>query len=329
MKQIFALLAVGILASCGGSSNEPSPYGPKSASTTLPAGERITYRMTPLFKDGRTTALTVSVGFRSSKLNRHGNYIVRETIPLARSRVAAYEAARTTGRGLERALTLIAIDVARATHCPSGPIGLAPEGTRQSFTPDQFASVLGSNANLPTPKGAVRKVPTIKISESGTGGTVRLTCDSVNPYPGRAGVTSLSLAEPKDEISPGQLRALASGKTHRSTSSQHGTQITYLAPGGTVYLWYPGNQGVVTGTWQIEPNQRNKSAGVICYQYRNAFNPVLRTSGGRSCITATTFERQTQESVTGDVFGLSSGQVPYVMRKADLSLAEVRAKASR
>ena len=87
---------------------------------------------------------------------------------------------------------------------------------------------------------------------------------------------------------------------------QHGNQIEYYGPDGRAYLWYPGNRGVVVSEWRIEGEdycERSPS---------NAYNPMTQEWGGK-------WERRPVhrllatkvDAARGDVFGLSTGRIPY------------------
>ncbi len=307
MRHLFLIVALG-LSACS-ASNSDVDRGPVFAKTPLPNNSALSYHFSPYTVGGNTQSLTLKIGFRETS-RRGGNPV----IPVSASRLAAYTDARISGRGMEHALAGIATELARRTYCPEGAIQLAPTGARTHFNPDQFAAVLGSQANYPKPKGRVEQVPPIEANA--TGGTVRLKCDSPNPY-----VTPVAALE--QQLSAPQLRALASGRTHRSYSKQHGTQVEYLAPDGNAYLWYPGNTRVVAGTWRVEQNDQNPKAGVICYAYRNSHNPALGLRSGEQCITARSFNSGQHDARSGDLFNLRTGHIPYVLPKRDLSFEEL------
>lgn len=89
----------------------------------------------------------------------------------------------------------------------------------------------------------------------------------------------------------------------------HGTQVEFHASNGKTYLWYPGNSRPVMGQWKVETD--SSGAPVLCYLYSsNSYNPVTRALGGNwEC------SRQNWvylgDSYKGDVFGLSSGRLPF------------------
>ncbi|UWQ80167.1 hypothetical protein K3725_03915 [Leisingera sp. S132] len=103
------------------------------------------------------------------------------------------------------------------------------------------------------------------------------------------------------------------GATTLDYSVQHGTQVEHMASDGRAYLWYPGNQRVVTGEWRTETDARG--SGRICFRYgRSTFNPVTGQRGGSwNCVRAADFIWAEEEYTTGDPFGLSSGAIPFVM----------------
>lgn len=275
-------------------------------------GKNVGYRLSPFTSHGRTKELEVVLNFAGTRRKS-------KIIPISQERLADFNAALASGRNVERAVVSVAFEVARRSFCPAGPVAVAPDGHLTRFTPDQWASVIGSQANFPKPKGETTKVPALEVREGGA--TVRLTCDTPNPFWDRP-ISKVAA------LSPAELQKRAAGFTHRSYSKPHGTQIEYLSPDGRAFLWYPGNRRVVVGSWVVEPNDRDPKSGVICYSYTNAFNPVLKTSGGRQCVLSTTFVRGAKESLSGDVFGLSSGRIPFVLAKDERTIAQLRGQAS-
>lgn len=87
---------------------------------------------------------------------------------------------------------------------------------------------------------------------------------------------------------------------------QHGNQIEYYGRDGNAYLWYPGNRGVVVSEWRIEGEEYCERSP------SNAYNPVTKEWGGN-------WERRPVrrllatkiDAARGDIFGLSTGRIPY------------------
>lgn len=123
---------------------------------------------------------------------------------------------------------------------------------------------------------------------------------------------------PTEEASAAQW---FTGRTVLYYNAAHGNQIEYYDPSGWLFLWYPNNRGAVPGGWYIE--------GAYLYaQYgNNVYNPVTRTWGGNwEPSTLLSMLRDVVDSVQGDVFGLSTGRVPFPLRAhpAYRSIAEVK-----
>jgi hypothetical protein len=86
----------------------------------------------------------------------------------------------------------------------------------------------------------------------------------------------------------------------------HGNQIEYYGADGRSYLWYPGNRGVVVSEWRIEGED-------YCVRSpSNAYNPATQEWGGKWERRPVHRLLETKvDAAPGDVFGLSTGRVPY------------------
>jgi hypothetical protein len=95
-------------------------------------------------------------------------------------------------------------------------------------------------------------------------------------------------------------------------ASSHGTQIEYLGANGVTYLWYPGNTRALAGQWRVQDGTNYPS---ICFRYgENTFNPVTRQSGGGwECGSGPAYLFEKLSVVSGDVFNLASGRLPFVL----------------
>lgn len=122
---------------------------------------------------------------------------------------------------------------------------------------------------------------------------------------------------PADTFTKAGLQARYANATFLDYSVPHGTQIEHLAADGTAYLWYPGNTRIVVGRWRAEDPVGNSRFGRICFAYGpNTYNPVTRQAGGSfNCVSADAHIIYEDEYTRGDPFNLSSGQLPYVLRK--------------
>ncbi|MBD0416219.1 hypothetical protein [Oryzicola mucosus] len=133
-----------------------------------------------------------------------------------------------------------------------------------------------------------------------------------------------------------QFKAGLSGQTIQAWNGGHGTQVEYLAANGRSYLWYPGNDKVVVGSWSVR-NRDQKTIGggsyqipEICYTYSKAtYNPVTGESGGElECSPLSTFSIYINEMAPGDPFRLASGSVPFPLDKRSTTLDALYAKKS-
>lgn len=121
---------------------------------------------------------------------------------------------------------------------------------------------------------------------------------------------SIPVSSPGDEtksLSPeNNFAAQYGGKTVLYYEDSHGNQIEYYDTRGASYLWYPGNRRVVAGEWRAE------GASVCFRPGENTYNPVTREHG-RSwhCSSFSDLTGDIVDSVTGDLFNLVSGEIPY------------------
>jgi len=113
----------------------------------------------------------------------------------------------------------------------------------------------------------------------------------------------------------------ASGVTYASFDSGHGYQVEYLSADGHAYLWYPGNNRPVVGAWKRVLDE-------VCYQYgNNTFNPeTLQRGGSWNCDYVGELGFYVVAYQSGDVFGLTSGRIPYIRDQCDLPKAMRRVK---
>jgi len=86
----------------------------------------------------------------------------------------------------------------------------------------------------------------------------------------------------------------------------HGTQVEYIGPGGTSYLWYPGNKIILPGKWQQQAGS-SKQRSQICFKYGpNSYNPVTHVYGDKwECEDMSLYTSVVVEQARGDVFGLA------------------------
>src|SRR3954469_16644398 len=99
-------------------------------------------------------------------------------------------------------------------------------------------------------------------------------------------------------IGEAETRKFAPCRTLVTWTGPQGTQVSYLGAGGKLYLWAPGNDTVLSGTWRIDPNATSPQSRIayvaVCVQY----------GGSADCRPAEILERVTMDQADGDVFGL-------------------------
>jgi hypothetical protein len=95
-----------------------------------------------------------------------------------------------------------------------------------------------------------------------------------------------------------ETRRFVSCRTLVTWTGPQGTQVSYLGAGGKSYLWAPGNDTVLSGTWRVDPNATSPQSRIayvaVCVQY----------GGSADCRPAEILERVTMDQADGDVFGL-------------------------
>lgn len=117
---------------------------------------------------------------------------------------------------------------------------------------------------------------------------------------------------------PAGLAANLSNVTNLSRSPGHGTQVEYMAEGGSSYLWYPGNINILKGQWKVED-------GNIGFNYGpRSYNPVTKQRGGWECQPVRTYQSDIAEHVAGDPLGLArGGTVPFDLSGHAISLNQI------
>jgi hypothetical protein len=134
--------------------------------------------------------------------------------------------------------------------------------------------------------------------------------------------------------------------TRTSWSEGYGMQVSYAAPDGTSYLWFPGNNIILKGQWKIERASQltggfvfvhmadnlvkhDVDAAQICYMYgANTVDAVSRSPGGRwQCQGWNYFKSVAREHKKGDIFGLAArSTAPFILSKEEDKIINLQRK---
>jgi hypothetical protein len=134
---------------------------------------------------------------------------------------------------------------------------------------------------------------------------------------------------------PDATRASYADRTHMTFDSGHGTQVEYLRPDGSAFLWYPGNSAIVPGQWKVETRENPPTARVavrICFKYgTDTYNPVTRKRGGAwTCGSARSHEQKIVETAAGDVFDLANRRtVPFKLQPQRTTVVDLAQRLKR
>lgn len=192
--------------------------------------------------------------------------------------------------------------------------------------------------------GVVRRIPAIGVTVASLA-LAACGLDPVSPAALKAGTAvGKTTLEDSARYSVAEARSALSNKTRLILTPAHGPQIIYTTTDGQLYLWFPGSDIIVGGTWQIEEPQYRKRLtnreGVsefeaplpmYCYEYRaSGYNPVTgMRSSKKSCEVAARTKAATVETANGDIFGLAQQvAVPFVLPRNLDSFAQVKARLS-
>lgn len=109
------------------------------------------------------------------------------------------------------------------------------------------------------------------------------------------------------------LKTNLSDKTKIIYQDGYGVYIEYSGADGSDRMWFPGNRGIVKGTWGVEDKFTGTKA---CFHY-------LKPSGepdDTQCISPaqTIGNSDVIDEKTGDVFNLLSNKIPYVKTPLDI-----------
>ncbi len=283
----------------------------------VPSGEAprtVIGNITPMRTvDGRVQSISVSF----SPMNKEPSW--RSTLFYPDPGVLV-TAARNFGDELDTdAWYNLAVEVVRATACPTGPVVLN-NGFRRISSRSDIQRIQNENGgdvlNLDwvIPDGIEGERVSGVRREFSAGIAVYLNCNETAARKGEEPTgTSVSSRRTVTSDTAEAWRTVLSNRTFVSFTDVFGTQVNYLAPDGSSHLWFPGNQRVVVGSWEVEGRPGGSNTDLICYQYPNARNPVTGAVGNRSCIRKTQFDAHNIEEILGDAFDLQSGDLPFVM----------------
>lgn len=105
------------------------------------------------------------------------------------------------------------------------------------------------------------------------------------------------------------------GQTQLSFAPGEGMQVEYLGTDGHSWLWHPGNQAVLAGTWKFEEAD-------ICFRYgAGSYDPAAGERGSNwDCVPYELYRITIVESRRGDTFALRDRkQVPFALPRKRLS----------
>jgi hypothetical protein len=123
------------------------------------------------------------------------------------------------------------------------------------------------------------------------------------------------------QIGEAETRKFVSCRTLVTWTAPQGTQVSYLGAGGKAYLWAPGNDTVLSGSWRIDPNATSRQSPqayiAVCVQYQ--------ANAQWDCRPAEILERITMDHADGDVFGLEGRTaVPFRLTRDRTNIAMLR-----
>lgn len=127
---------------------------------------------------------------------------------------------------------------------------------------------------------------------------------------------------------PEALLSFLSNTTVRTYSGFHGSQIEHLTADGRTFLWYPGNMRPVPGRWTV---RQRGSRVQMCFQYgANTYNPADNTRGGDwECGPSRLYLLGAEEIAQGDPLDLSSGRLPFVLQRNNVSINDALKQSGR
>lgn len=111
-----------------------------------------------------------------------------------------------------------------------------------------------------------------------------------------------------------QMIELMCDRTFHSHTPSIGTQVEFMHPEGSAYLWYPEADHTIVGEWEVRPITHDSSE--ICYRYpvEQAGPYFSGYTGDWICWDPGRWMSEfPKDSIRdGDHYGLTSGTVPFV-----------------
>jgi hypothetical protein len=125
------------------------------------------------------------------------------------------------------------------------------------------------------------------------------------------------------EVSTGLL-----GRTLVSYDARFGLQVEYFGKNGKTYFWYNGFKGLVTGSWKVDTikSKKGEPLTTVCFKYkRNPVNPSInKTDKKFDCQLWFLNALKVVDIKTGDVFNLTSGNIPFVLPSKKLNIRRIK-----
>jgi hypothetical protein len=119
------------------------------------------------------------------------------------------------------------------------------------------------------------------------------------------------------------------GKTYRTWSGGHGSQIQYVGPRGLwAFLWYPGNRVIVPSKWRPAPFAGQPGKCELWPE--NTYNPTAPNRATHvECTTERAWQARILEVASGDIFGLAHDPrvvrpTPFPLPREPLTFAQIR-----
>jgi hypothetical protein len=117
------------------------------------------------------------------------------------------------------------------------------------------------------------------------------------------------------------VRDRISGQTVSFAGPVHGLQVEYYGSDGRNALWYPGNDRALLGSYTLRQSDEpinifgDKPGVLICFLYDGeTHNPGTGATGHEEeCQSAYAFIAKIKGKMTGDVFNLMTGKIPFVL----------------